>query len=607
MFKRKPDPKIGERFGKLVVIEEIEKSTDSSKHKYKVRCDCGKEKIVSKFALCSTEIKSCGCLRLEKIKSTYKKTVGETLAKIGERFGRLTITKYINIDCKKELIRVECRCDCGTIKEYNYLNIINRHTQSCGCIKKEKTSLSRKKNIPIGSRFGKLVVLEEKRLKKDSNRLSYLCQCDCGRTKIVRATSLFKGETTSCGCFAIEQRKKAQDKKAKETDPKEGDRIGMITILEQLPIGQKEYNNGNRSFRCLCDCGREFIARKQSLLSGQTSCGCNKINILLASHILYSKESRIYPDSLKNYLLKDVELLEKKELTGNSIVVLKCKKCNKPFKIELGRICYLKTGELIRDYICSSCLGGISLQEESLYTFLLKTDLTEEKIERHNRTFLGNKKELDFLIKEFALAIEYNGAFWHSEKSGKNLYYHKQKFDICLKKKISLFSIYDIYWLNYQNIIKDLLSKRLCYNQTKIGLIDCEQLILKNEQAKSFYEKNSIIINDSFITDNDIKHLGLFYNSEIVFCLSYYTNMTKELFVKKLSFKIGFYDTNYVKMIIKILFNIEPSIQKIKVELNNDLDDICFYIKEGFVLHKASRKPTGFSPWVRRATLVYNR
>ena len=53
-----------------------------------------------------------------------------------------------------------------------------------------------------GKRFGRLVVLEF--AHKDScNRSMWLCQCDCGGTKVIRGTHLTKTlkPTQSCGCI----------------------------------------------------------------------------------------------------------------------------------------------------------------------------------------------------------------------------------------------------------------------------------------------------------------------------------------------------------------------------------------------------------------------
>ena len=59
-----------------------------------------------------------------------------------------------------------------------------------------------------GQKFGKLKVLElhhrertYKKGKKNGFRNYYLCQCECGGTKIVRSDGLTSGDTSSCGCI----------------------------------------------------------------------------------------------------------------------------------------------------------------------------------------------------------------------------------------------------------------------------------------------------------------------------------------------------------------------------------------------------------------------
>ena len=57
-----------------------------------------------------------------------------------------------------------------------------------------------------GLRFGSLVVLREAESVREpcgSLKRRYLCKCDCGNEKIVRARLLRKGTTTSCGCFHL--------------------------------------------------------------------------------------------------------------------------------------------------------------------------------------------------------------------------------------------------------------------------------------------------------------------------------------------------------------------------------------------------------------------
>jgi len=56
---------IGQRFGKLVVIEESEKRNGNVA--WKCLCDCGKETTSLSYNLTSGKSKSCGCVRGEKV------------------------------------------------------------------------------------------------------------------------------------------------------------------------------------------------------------------------------------------------------------------------------------------------------------------------------------------------------------------------------------------------------------------------------------------------------------------------------------------------------------------------------------------------------------
>lgn len=58
-----------------------------------------------------------------------------------------------------------------------------------------------RKNI-VGNRYGCLVVIELHALSSRNHAGTvWLCQCDCGRTKLVTVTALNTGTTKSCGCL----------------------------------------------------------------------------------------------------------------------------------------------------------------------------------------------------------------------------------------------------------------------------------------------------------------------------------------------------------------------------------------------------------------------
>ena len=54
-----------------------------------------------------------------------------------------------------------------------------------------------------GQRFGRLMVISRSPNRKNW-RAMWLCQCDCGKKKIIRADNLRRGLTKSCGCLVGE-------------------------------------------------------------------------------------------------------------------------------------------------------------------------------------------------------------------------------------------------------------------------------------------------------------------------------------------------------------------------------------------------------------------
>lgn len=59
----------------------------------------------------------------------------------------------------------------------------------------------------IGRRFGRLTVLKEGP-KNKFGHITFYCQCDCGKIKIVRKGALLQGMTLSCGCLVTDNNRK---------------------------------------------------------------------------------------------------------------------------------------------------------------------------------------------------------------------------------------------------------------------------------------------------------------------------------------------------------------------------------------------------------------
>lgn len=62
-------------------------------------------------------------------------------------------------------------------------------------------------NVNTGDRYGRLTVLGEVGRDKHNKRC-LSCLCDCGNTTVVELNSIRTGNTTSCGCYALEVSRK---------------------------------------------------------------------------------------------------------------------------------------------------------------------------------------------------------------------------------------------------------------------------------------------------------------------------------------------------------------------------------------------------------------
>ena len=113
----------------------------------------------------------------------------------GQHFGKLVALFRVKIDKGSRKGAWLCQCECGNQKVVASLDLVSGNTQSCGCKKKE--TLQRSREDLTNQRFGRLVALRPTHLQ---GRTAWICQCDCGNTKVISADSLLHHNTRSCGC-----------------------------------------------------------------------------------------------------------------------------------------------------------------------------------------------------------------------------------------------------------------------------------------------------------------------------------------------------------------------------------------------------------------------
>lgn len=120
------------------------------------------------------------------------------------------------------------------------------------------------KNL-TGQRFGRLTALER---LDEKNRSSYMwrCRCDCGKEVKVRVDALTTGNTISCGCAAIDARKKRR----KDIS---GHHFGKLIAVKPTEGSR----HGSVLWECQCSCGKTaYYTYIELMYSNIRSCGCGQ-------------------------------------------------------------------------------------------------------------------------------------------------------------------------------------------------------------------------------------------------------------------------------------------------------------------------------------------
>lgn len=142
----------------------------------------------------------------------------------------------------------------------------------------------------------------------------------------------------------------------------------------------------------------------------------------------------------------------------------------------------------------------------------------------NNRKFL-NGLELDIIIPEMKIAIEYNGFPYHTEIYGnKDSSYHLNKTETVEKLGFSLIHIFEDDWIFKKEIIKSEIYR--IFNFKDIEIINTNECVLKEISApikNVFLEKNNVYGEDS----SNI-HIGAYFNDELVSVMTFDKRVDKK-------------------------------------------------------------------------------
>lgn len=140
--------------------------------------------------------------------------------------------------------------------------------------------------------------------------------------------------------------------------------------------------------------------------------------------------------------------------------------------------------------LCTNCYPmskGHSFKEKEISQFI-RSIYSGEVIENDKSLI---KKEIDILIPEKKLGIEFNGIYWHSDEiKPKN--YHLNKTEECNKLGYDLIHIFEDDWLSKQEIVKSILRNKLGVSFGRHFARKCEIKEIPTKEANEFLNENHL-------------------------------------------------------------------------------------------------------------------
>lgn len=453
----------------------------------------------------------------------------------------------------------ECECSCGKIKNINGADLRKGKSTSCGH--------TRKDNL-VGKEFQHLKIVEY----LEDNKYHYRCECKiCGKEFIVHTYHLEHNNIPKCNHGGLDER--------------------IIDITDQY-FGEWHVDSyaGNKMWNCTCSCGTKQKIKGKDLRSGLTTqckhhniqsllnqefgnwkvieqvgnndkwvceCKCeNHTRKVLKGSYLRNGESRSC--GCKSYELTrntlkmrygdtatarannpreewQIDIVENPEKFKQYLETFS----SKPSAQELERLLNTRDVTLLRkihkygleNYVV---INDISSElEKELLRYV--ESIYNKAIEHNIRNILPNNREIDILLKDDNIGIEFNGTYWHSDIV-KGTKYHQQKTIDCIRNNIRLIHIFEHEWINNQDKIKEYLRNILCNNQ-KIYARQTEVVKLTTAEERDFEEKYHL----QGCTPSAIA-LGIKYNNELIGLMTFGTprfNQSFQYELIRLCYKTG--------------------------------------------------------------------
>lgn len=258
---------LGDRYGKLTVIEKTNVYNKSNRVLYRCSCDCGEETLIDQPQIVRPQNPSCGkCTTRTGIELPYN-----------QKFGKLQLLRTYEFGKRTRYV---WQCDCGNEHEAPLANVTGGLCSSCGCLGKE-LGIADINYRYAGKKYNSLTFIKHAGKwagpGEGKNPIA-VWKCDCGNEKEILLDSVKFEKTTCCGCQT-------------GWDGGEyfiGSKWNSLTLVA---IAEKKNTQNIGLFEC--DCGNTIKTKITSVRTGRTkSCGCIRSEVQRTSRGFTLDESK---------------------------------------------------------------------------------------------------------------------------------------------------------------------------------------------------------------------------------------------------------------------------------------------------------------------------
>jgi len=159
---------------------------------------------------------------------------------------------------------------------------------------------------------------------------------------------------------------------------------------------------------------------------------------------------------------------------------------------------------------CDACTPNMSAGQMELFRWLEGLGAEVTTCDRE----LIKPYELDVVMRDAKLAIEYNGLYFHSEEF-KDKDYHRLKLELTRREGYRLIHVFEDEWRDRQEVVKSVIMHALGMTGRRVDARKCEVVEVDSRARKAFFDANHL--------DGDARASrawGLVQAGELVSCLS---------------------------------------------------------------------------------------